>query len=86
MKPPTDGVDGPLRRPFWLVVSRDLIERNLQPCSSLFAIPFLKFTFPTLESDKFLFGRLIGVFAAGYGLRAWMSTRRRQAMRKARGD
>ena len=29
---------------------------------------------------------LIGVFAAGYGLRAWMSTRRRQAIRKARGD
>ena len=29
---------------------------------------------------------LIGVFAAGYGLRAWISTRRRQAMRKARGD
>ena len=29
---------------------------------------------------------LIGVFAAGYGLRAWMSAKRRRAMRKARGD
>jgi hypothetical protein len=29
---------------------------------------------------------LIGVFAVGYGLRAWISARRRRAMRKARGD
>ena len=29
---------------------------------------------------------LVGVFAAGYGLRAWISTKRRHAMRKARGD
>ena len=29
---------------------------------------------------------LIGAFAAGYGLRAWISARRRRAMRKARGD
>jgi hypothetical protein len=28
----------------------------------------------------------IGAFAAGYGLRAWISARRRHAMRKARGD
>ena len=30
---------------------------------------------------------LLGLgFAAGYGLRAWISTRRRRAIRKARGD
>lgn len=29
---------------------------------------------------------LLGVFAAGYGLRAWISNRRRRAARKARGD
>ena len=30
---------------------------------------------------------LVGLgFAAGYGLRAWISTRRRRAIRKARGD
>jgi hypothetical protein len=29
---------------------------------------------------------LAGVFAAGYGLRAWVSKRRRRAVRKARGD
>lgn len=30
---------------------------------------------------------LIGLgFAAGYGLRSWISTRRRRAVRKARGD
>jgi hypothetical protein len=29
---------------------------------------------------------LIVAFAAGYGLRAWISARRRRAMRKARGD
>jgi hypothetical protein len=30
---------------------------------------------------------LVGLgFAAGYGLRAWISTKRRRAIRKARGD
>jgi hypothetical protein len=29
---------------------------------------------------------LLGVFVAGYSLRAWISARRRRAMRKARGD
>jgi len=30
---------------------------------------------------------LLGLgFAAGYGLRAWISSRRRRAIRKARGD
>jgi len=29
---------------------------------------------------------LLLVFAAGYGLRAWISKRRRNAIRKARGD
>jgi hypothetical protein len=28
----------------------------------------------------------IGAFAAGYGFRAWISARRRRAVRKARGD
>jgi hypothetical protein len=35
-----------------------LIEGKLQLCSSLLAILFYEFPFPTFESDEFLFGRL----------------------------
>jgi len=37
------------------IVSHDLVDRKLQLCSSFRAVPFSKFTFPTLESDQFLF-------------------------------
>ena len=42
----------------WLIGSGDLVEGNLQLCSSVLEVPFSKFTFPTLESEQFLLRRL----------------------------
>ena len=50
----------------WLIRSGDLVEGNLQLCSSLLAIPFLKFPLPTLESDQFLLRRLMKAVAWCY--------------------